>query len=321
MDFKENQRSIAEKDTSCGVLHTFQKRPQKKVSGVIPVHARSSMALSMAIFGTISLFVKHIPLASSELVLYRALLACLVLSLYLLLRRQALPLDKIKQELPLLLLSGVAVGVNWLLLFQAYRYTSVSIATLSYYFAPVLVTIACPILFHERLTRRQIVCFVMSTVGLCLIVLTGAPTDGSNHFMGVAFGLGAAVFYATAVLMNKALTATSGIHRTLIQFVGASLALLIYVPLTGGFHLGDLDGTGWLCLVVLGVVHTGFAYCLYFSSLKELSGQEASILSYIDPLMAVLVSVAVLQEGITLPQIVGGGLILGFTLWNELSQT
>lgn len=277
------------------------------------------MAFAMSIFGTISLFVKHIPLDSSEIVLYRALLACLVISLFLFLRREPIPFSQIRQELPLLLLSGIAVGINWLLLFQAYHYTSVSIATLSYYFAPVLVTVACPILFREKLTPRQILCFVMSTIGLCMIILTGSPAEGHNHFLGIILGLGAAVFYAAAVLMNKALKATSGIHRTLIQFVGASLALLLYVPATGGSHLNELSAIGWLCLLVLGVVHTGFAYCLYFSSLKDLSGQEASILSYIDPLVAVLVSVAVLHEAITPLQIVGGIMILGFTLWNELS--
>ena len=283
------------------------------------MRARVSMAFAMTIFGTISFFVKHIPLDSSEIVLYRALLACLVISLFLFLRRQPIPFNQIRQELPLLLLSGIAVGINWLLLFQAYHYTSVSIATLSYYFAPVLVTVACPILFREKLTPRQILCFVMSTIGLCMIILTGSPAEGHNHFLGIILGLGAAVFYAAAVLMNKALKATSGIHRTLIQFVGASLALLLYVPATGGFHLNELSAIGWLCLLVLGVVHTGFAYCLYFSSLKDLSGQEASILSYIDPLIAVLVSVAVLHEAITPLQIVGGVMILGFTLWNELS--
>ena len=283
------------------------------------MRARVSMAFAMTIFGTISLFVKHIPLGSSEIVLYRALLACAVISAFLFLRRQPIPFRQIRQELPLLLLSGIAVGVNWLLLFQSYRYTSVSIATLSYYFAPVLVTVACPILFRERLTHRQILCFVMSTIGLCLIILTGSPSEGKNHGLGILLGLGAAVFYAAVVLMNKALKATSGIHRTLIQFVGASLALLLYIPATGGFHLNELTAVGWLCLLILGVVHTGFAYCLYFSSLKDLSGQEASILSYIDPLVAVLVSVLALHETITPLQIVGGLMILGFTLWNELS--
>lgn len=284
------------------------------------MHARGNMAFAMAIFGTISLFVKNIPLPSGEMVLYRALLACGVITLILLVRKQPVNWPQAKKELPLLLISGVVVGVNWLLLFLAYNYTSVSVATLSYYFAPVLVTVACPILFHEKITRRQIFCFVMSTLGLCLIIGTGNLSEGSNHLVGIALGLGAAVFYATAVLMNKAIRHTGGIHRTLIQLLGASAALLIYVPMTGGFHLELLDGTGWASLLILGIVHTGFAYCLYFSSLKELPGQEAAILSYIDPLVAVLVSVVILREGITLPQIIGGVLILGFTLYNELAD-
>jgi len=285
------------------------------------LQARVSMAFAMAIFGTIGFFVKHIPLSSGEIVLYRALLAILVISLYLILRRSPIPFAQIRAELPLLLLSGVAVGVNWLLLFQAYQYTTVSIATLSYYFAPVLVTLACPILFHEKLSRRQILCFIMSTLGLILIIGPQGLSQDPRHLTGIALGLCAAVFYAAAVLMNKALRATGGIHRTLIQFVGASLALIIYVPVTGGFHLGQLDGAGCLSLLILGVVHTGFAYCLYFSSLKDLSGQEASILSYIDPLVAVIVSVLLLREGITPLQILGGVMILGFTLYNELADT
>ena len=75
---------------------------------------------------------------------------------------------------------------------------------------------------------------------------------------------------------------------------------------------------GWICLLVVGLVHTGITYCLYFSSLKELPGQETAILSYIDPLVAVLVSVLLLHEPMTMPQLIGGALILGFTVWNEL---
>jgi RarD protein len=279
------------------------------------------MAFAMTIFGTISLFVKHIPLPSGEIVLYRGLLAIVVISAFLFLRRSPIPFQHIKKELPLLLLSGVAVGVNWLLLFQAYRYTTVSIATLSYYFAPVLITAACPILFRERLTRKQLVCFVMSTLGLVLIIGPQGLDRDPQHLTGIALGLCAAVFYAAAVLMNKALKLTGGIHRTLIQFVGASAALMVYVPLTGGFHPSALNAAGWLCLLILGVIHTGFAYCLYFSSLKDLSGQQASILSYIDPLVAVMVSVTLLQEPISPLQLLGGAMILGFTLYNELDTS
>ena len=112
----------------------------------------------------------------------------------------------------------------------------------------------------------------------------------------------------------------TGIHRTLIQFGGAILILLPYVALTGGFHLGSLDGRGWICMLIVGLVHTGITYCMYFSSLKDLSGQETAVLSYMDPLVATLISVLLLGEPMTPAQALGGVMILGFTLWNELPQ-
>jgi len=280
--------------------------------------ARLMLTVSMAIFGTIGLFVRAIDVSSGELALYRAVLAAVLITSYLKATGQKIPFAAIRKELPLLLLSGVAMGFNWILLFEAYQYTTVSVATLSYYFAPVIVTAVCPVLFREKLTGRQILCFVMSTVGLVLITGVG-DLDGGSHHIGILFGLGAAVLYATVILLNKFIKNVDGIHRTLLQFLSAILVLIPYVAATSGVTLEKLDGLGWLCLLVVGLVHTGITYCLYFSSLKELPGQKAAILSYIDPLVAVVVSVVLLGESLTLWQAVGGGLILGFTLWNEIS--
>lgn len=281
--------------------------------------ARILLVLSMTVFGTLGLFVRYIPLSSGELALYRAILAALLIGVYLLITGQKIPFRSIKRELPLLLFSGIAMGINWVLLFEAYKYTTVSVATLSYYFAPVIVTAVCPILFRERLTARQILCFVMSTLGLVLITGIGDVTAAGTNYIGILFGLGAAVFYASVILLNKFIKNVGGIHRTFLQFLASLVVLIPYVFATGGIHLGAMDGRGWICLLIVGLVHTGVTYCLYFSSLKELPGQKAAILSYIDPLVAVLVSVLLLHETITLWQIVGGILILGFTLWNEVA--
>ena len=168
---------------------------------------RLLLVVAMTVFGTLGLFVRNIPVSSGELALYRAVLAALLIGVYLLVSRQKIPFARIKKEVPLLLLSGAAMGVNWILLFEAYRYTSVSVATLSYYFAPVIVTLVCPILFHEKLTGKKFLCFVMSTLGLVLITGIG-DTRGSDDLKGILFGLGAAVFYATVILLNKS------IHRS-----------------------------------------------------------------------------------------------------------
>lgn len=272
------------------------------------------LTASMVIFGTLAPFVRKIGVSSGELALYRAVLASVLIGFVLLITKQKIPFAKIKKEVALLLFSGIAMGINWILLFEAYRHTTVSVATLSYYFAPVIVTAVCPILFKERLTAKQIICFVMSTLGLVLI--TGVDLGG--NFIGILFGLGAAVFYATVVLINKFIKNIEGMPRTFLQFVAALVILFPYVLLTSGITVANLDGTGWASLITVGVVHTGLAYCLYFPSLKEISGQKAAILSYIDPLVAVIISVTVLGETMTLWQIAGGVLILGFTLLNEI---
>ena len=211
------------------------------------------------------------------------------------------------------------MGINWILLFQSYRYATVSIATLSYYFAPVLVTVLCPILFKEKMRAKQWLCFVMSTVGLVLLTVQGGAEKGKSDLTGILFGLGAAMFYASVVLLNKYIKGVDGIHRTFLQFISAAAVLIPYVLLSEPSGLSSLDGVGLASLLTVGLVHTGITYCLYFSALKELPGQKAAILSYIDPLVAVLVSVTVLHEKITALQIVGGIFILGFTLINEIS--
>ena len=279
---------------------------------------RMMLILSMVTFGTLGPFVRNIPVASGELALYRAILAASLLLVYLLVSKQKIHFGNIKREVPLLLVSGMAMGINWILLFEAYKYTTVSVATLSYYFAPVIVTIVCPILFKEKLTHKQVICFVMSTVGLVMITGIGEMSGGKD-MIGILFGLGAAVFYATVILLNKFIKNVEGIHRTFLQFLAAIVILVPYVMSTSGVTLEVMDSKGWINLLIVGLIHTGVTYCLYFSSLKELPGQKAAILSYIDPLVAVLISVTILNETMTLWQVFGGILILGFTLWNEIS--
>ena len=283
-------------------------------------NARWQLIVSMAIFGTLAPFVRRIGLTSGELALYRAVMAASLIAVFLLVTRQKIPFAASKKEIPLLLLSGMAMGFNWILLVQAYKFTTVSVATLSYYFAPVIVTVLCPIFFREKLTRKQIICFVMSTLGLVLITGIGDLSGGSSHLTGILFGLGAAALYATVIMLNKFIKNVEGIHRTFLQFLAAIAVLIPYVALTPRSGLGALDGVGWGSLLVVGFIHTGVTYCMYFSGLKELPGQKAAILSYIDPLVAVLISVTVLHEAMTPTQIIGGLLILGFTLWNEIGS-
>ena len=279
--------------------------------------SRIFLISSMVIFGTIGLFVRGISLPAAEIALYRSLLAILLVGVFMLLRKKdkSAPKQSIRRMLPLLFLSGAALGFNWILLFEAYRYTTISSATLAYYFAPVLVTLLSYFLFKEKLGVKQWLCFAASTLGVLLI--TGIGGEGSST-IGVLLGLGAACLYATVVLINKYIGEIDGILRTLLQFCAAAVVMLPYVALSGGFHLQDLRIGGISLLLCVGLIHTGVAYCLYFSSLKDMKGQEVAVMSYIDPLVAVIASVAILREPISPLEIIGGLLILGSAIINEI---
>ena len=279
---------------------------------------RLQFALSMAVFGTISLFVRRIPLPSGELAFFRALLACVLVGAYLLVTKNNPVKGLNRRSLLLLLLSGGAMGFNWIALFEAYRYTTVSVATLAYYFAPTLLTLACFLFLKERASIKQLVCFALSTAGAALIAGV-TSTGGQNHALGVALGLVAALLYATVMFLNKYLGEIRGLVRTFWQFAAAIVVLFPYVLARGGFHLSSLNGEEIGLLLTVGFIHTGLVYCLYFSSLSKMRGAEAALLSYIDPLVAVILSVTFLSEPISPWQIIGGVLILGSSLASELS--
>ena len=279
--------------------------------------AKWSNLLVMAAFGTMSLAVKHIPLGSAEIAMERAVIGAVTLVLAQLVGGRLLSSRELKGELPLLLLNGGILGFGWILLFQAYRYTSVSVATLAYYFAPVLITVGCAVWFREKMNGRQIVCFVCATAGLVLMLDPRHLAAGGASVTGILLALGSAVCYAAVVLMNKKIRTVTGMDRTLMQLAAAAVVLLPYVLFTGGIHAFSMTAGGWVSLLILGVFYTGLCYVVYFSTLSHLPGRTVALLSYADPLTAVLCSLLILGEGISAMQAVGGAMVIGFTLLNE----
>lgn len=278
--------------------------------------ARAQIITAMIAFGTIGIFVKNIPLESSEIALYRAVIAGIVLFGVIVITGRHKKLGLMKKHLPGLFVSGAAMGFNWILLFEAYNYTSVALSTLSYYFAPTLVIIASAVMLKERLTVKQIVCFAGSTAGLVMII--GIAGGGSSDLKGILYGLGAAFLYAVVIMCNKITGETDDISRTWLQIVFAAVILIPYVMFTSGFNAAELDAAGLINVLIVGVVHTGIMYCFYFSSLAKLRGQQAAVLSYIDPLVAVILSVLWLGEPVSAVQLAGGAFILIFALLNEI---
>lgn len=282
--------------------------------------ARTMNIIAMSAFGTISVFVRNVGLSSLETAFWRGVIAILVLcALKQVTKRKKQNLAPVSpRQKALLFLSGMAVGLNWVFLFQAYEYTSVASATLAYYFAPVIVMALCPLLFKEKITAFQLFCFVMSTLGLVLVI--GGGNLGGGSAKGICFGLGAACFYAAVILGNKFIREAGGLERTMIQFAGSSILLFFIVLLKDGFQIRNASPSSLASLMVIGVFHTGICYWLYFSSIKVLKGAQTAILSYIDPFVAILVSVFIFREPVSTMQGIGAVLILGFTCFYEIKN-
>lgn len=277
---------------------------------------------SMLIFGTIAIFVRNINLSSKEIAISRGTIGSIFLIALIIFSKEKISFEALRKNMLLLILSGIGVGGNWIFLFEAYKYTTVSVATLTYYCSSVFVTLLSPIILKEKMSVVKIICVCTAMLGMACIVGTssGESTGNYNHLLGSMYGLTAAVCYASVILMNKFLKGLSGIETTLSQLMVASITLLPYILFTTGFDFSKMTAVSYGYLIFLGVVHTGFAYVLLFSSLKELKGQTIAVLSYIDPITAVLISSLFLGEKMTGLQILGGILILGSTLISELQK-
>ncbi|MCI6382461.1 MAG: DMT family transporter [Fusobacterium mortiferum] len=280
------------------------------------MNAKLRNITAMLIFGTIGLFVKNIELSSSEIALTRGFIGGVTLILATIFLKKKISFEAIKNNLYLLIFSGLAVGLNWIFLFQGYKYTSISNATLSYYFAPVFVTILAPFILKEKLTLSKFLCVLMALVGMfCIVGVDGI--NGGSDLIGIAYGLLAAGFYASVILMNKFLKEIDSIEITVIQLISATITLLPYVLYVEGLGILSVPSVSIPYILILGIVHTGIAYLLYFSSLQGLKGQTIAVLSYIDPVFAIIISAVILKEQLGFLQIIGGVLILGSSFLSE----
>ncbi len=273
---------------------------------------------AMLVFGSIGLFVKNINLSSSEIAFLRGVIGSLFLIMASIIVGQKPSLKLIKENILLLFLSGSAIGFNWILLFEAYKYTTISNATLSYYFAPLFVIILAPLILKEKLTPIKVVCVITALIGLFLVVNISGSLNGTyNHIVGIIYGLTAAVLYASVILMNKFIKNLTGFETTLVQLIVSAIILLPYVLIKDNMNFSGMDLKSVILVLVLGIIHTGIAYFLYFTSMKELKGQTIAALSYIDPISAVIFSTIFLGEGMNTLQIIGGILILSSTYISE----
>ncbi len=285
-----------------------------------PVVSRIFIIVSMIIFGSIGVFIKFIDFPSSFISMCRGLLAFVFMVLFVIFGKKGFNFKAVKKHLLLIILSGAAIGFNWVLLFESYKYTTVAVSTLFYYFAPVLVIFFSPIFFKEKITLQKIICVIIILTGSVFVSgIMEAGSDNHVSFAGIALALGAAVLYAFVIISNKKISSVPAIDRTMVQMLMAGLVMVPYCFLTEKVSSFTFDSKSIIFLLIVCVVHTGVAYMLYFASLDGLPAQTCGILSYIDPAVAVIFSMTILQEGISIFGIIGAILIIGGAVLSEIS--
>lgn len=280
--------------------------------------AKIQLLGAMGIFGTIGIFRNFIPMPAAAIACLRGVMGVAFLLVLMAVLKKKPCRKTIGENLWLLGISGAAIGANWVLLFEAYNY-SVPVATVSYYMAPVFVILASP-LVGERMTAKKLLCALVALGGMVLVSGLAGGLGDQGLLYGVLLGLGAAVLYASVMLMNKKMGPIGAYDKTVVQLVVAAAVVLPYVLATDGFGLAALDGIGWVLLVTVGVIHTGLAYAMYFGAMGKLPAQTVAILSYLDPVLAIILSAVILGQGMDPWQTVGAVLVLGSALISELPE-
>ena len=283
--------------------------------------AKISLILAMVIFGTIGIFRKYIPLSSGIVACARGILGVAFLLTFIKFKKIRMDWAVIKKHLAILLLSGVLIGLNWVLLFESYRDTSVAVATLCYYMAPIFVMLISPFVLKEKLTVKKAVCIIVALAGMVFVsgVLDGG-VSGVSELKGILFGLGAAAFYATVIMMNQKLREVPTYDKTIMQLGTAAVVLIPYILFAEDLSAVTLTPLIAVMLLIVGVVHTGIAYALYFGSMNELKAQTVALFGYIDPIVAIILSALLLKEPMTVYSAIGAVLVLGATMISELPE-
>lgn len=279
--------------------------------------ATAKIITAMLIWGSMGIFAVRLNWPPPVVASFRAITGAILAAG--LIHKAGLKPDwlEIRLHLPRLACAGVFIGLNWILLFYGYMYTTVPIATLCYYMAPIYVMMLSPLLFKERLTPIKIFCAILALCGTGLVsgihesITAG---NGSDDLKGVFCSLLGGLLYALVMLLNKSVTTVAPQAKTFVQMVAGTMIVTPFAVFTTDFSPLVFDLHSISLLLVLGIFHTGIAFHLFFSGVEVLPAQTTALLSYIDPLSAIALAALLLGQPLTITQAIGGCMILGATL-------
>ena len=277
--------------------------------------------IAMVAFGTIGIFRRYISLDSGFIAMTRGIVGAIFIFIFLAVRKTPFSFSHFHGKAWIVMIIGAVMGFNWVTLFEAYNYTSVSTATLCYYMEPIFLIIISPILFREKITWKKLLCVLVAFAGMILVsgVLT-APV-GKSDIRGILFGLLSGLLYSIVVSGARLITDVDSYEKTALQLLAAGVVMIPYLLIKGAFAdpalLSAFTPTTVIMLAIVCIVHTGIMYLLYFESINHIRMSQVAILSYIDPVVAIILSQVILHENMGWQGAVGAVLILGAAFVSE----
>ncbi|MFE0509685.1 DMT family transporter [Streptomyces sp. NPDC058964] len=279
----------------------------------------AQLTTAMVLSGTLGVFVVESGASPFDVVFFRVLFGALALGGYVIARGWLRGHGFTPRTLGLAVLGGVFIVLNWVLLFQSYENTSISVATVVYHTQPFYVVLLGALLFRERLTAAKVGWIAVAFAGLILVsgVTPGDFTGGGRYVVGVGQALLAALLYGLSTLVTKRIT---GVRPHLIALVQVLVGIPLLLPFA---DFGAMRGTGWDWgwLVGLGLIHTGVMYVLMYAAYAQLPTSKIAVLAFVYPAVAMLMDWAVYGHHIGLVQALGVPLIVTASLRVTLART
>lgn len=282
--------------------------------------SEAKFIITMVGYGSIGLVLAFVPFSTEVVVLCRAMVGAATILLLITALKHRVDLAAIKSHLPVMIGSSLCLAFNWLCLFAAYRLTTVAVASVLNYLAPILLVVAAPFLFHERITAKKAVCVGVAFVGVALVSgVFGGLAEGTDP-LGIVLAIAAAFCFAGIVTFNKHLVGVDPLDKTLVQLFLAGLWLIPFAIVVGPapeVPVAVDPAIGLGALLFVGVVLTGLVYVWYFDAIATLPVQTVAVLGYLEPVVSVLTSALILGEPLTPAGLVGSILVIGAALAGE----
>ena len=271
---------------------------------------------AVTLYGTIGMFLRFVSLPSEVTAMCRGILGSVFIILFRLATGHRMDREAVKRNAKWLILSGITLGFNWIFLFAAYMTTTVAAASVLNYTAPIFVICLTPLLLKEKLEKRKLPYVALAFIGVLLV--SGVSGSGTT-LIGTIYSLSAALCFTAIVIFNRKISAINAYDKSVVQLALSAVTILPYALIHNHGTIPLPSGSSLWIVLMLGVVHTGFAYCLYFSGLKNLPVQTIAVLGYLEPVVSVLCSALFLHEPIGLAGMVGTVLVIGSAMLSELS--